>query len=49
MSKYKNLDKYLEKKGKNVKEKVKVEKSKLTDKKRTELIDQMLKDFGYIE
>jgi len=49
MSKYKNLDKFLEKKGKQVKEKTKVKKSKLTNKKREEFIDQMLKDFGYIE
>ena len=50
MSDYKNLDKYLEKKGKQPK--VKIEKAKekdLDDAKIKELTIQMLKDFGYIE
>jgi hypothetical protein len=49
MSKYGNLDKFLEKKGKKVKEKTKVDKSKMTESERDKLIDQMLEDFGYIE
>jgi hypothetical protein len=50
MSKYKHLDKFLEKKGKKVKsKKVKKKKSKLSDKEINELLIQMLVDFGYIE
>jgi hypothetical protein len=50
MSKYKNLDKFLEKKGKKVKiEKVKKDKTKLKDKDIDKLLLQMLEDFGYIE
>lgn len=50
MSKYENLDKYLEKKGKKSKtEKVKKDKKKLKQKDIDQLILQMLEDFGYIE
>jgi len=50
MSKYPNLDKFLEKKGKKIeKEKVKKDKSKLKDKDIDKLVLQMLEDFGYIE
>jgi ribosomal protein L12E/L44/L45/RPP1/RPP2 len=50
MSRYKNLDKFLEKKGKKVKtERVKKDKTKLKDKDIEKLVLQMLEDFGYIE
>jgi hypothetical protein len=49
MSDYKKLDKFLEKKGKKVVKRAKKDKSKLTKKQRDDLIDTMLKDFGYIE
>jgi uncharacterized protein YajQ (UPF0234 family) len=49
MSKYKFLDKHLEKTGKKVKTKVKKDKTKLSEKQRDDLIDKMLQDFGYID
>jgi len=49
MSRYKNLDKYLEKKSKKIKDKVKQDKTKLKDKDIEKLVLQMLEDFGYIE
>ena len=50
MSKYKNLDKFLEKKGKKIeKDKVKKNKSKLKQEDIDKLLLQMLEDFGYIE
>jgi len=51
MSKYENLDKYLDKKGLKVKEKMKVDKEfkNLSTKEKDELLEKMLRDFGYIE
>jgi hypothetical protein len=57
MSKYNNLDKYLEKKGmKNAAEAKKAEKGKLkgkdfkilTVKEKDELLEQIAKDLGYL-
>jgi len=52
MSKYKNLDKYLGKKGKKPSiVKVKKDKSfnKMLRAEKDEFLEQILKDFGYIE
>jgi len=50
VSKYKNLDKFIEKKGKNPNTKnVKIKEKELTDKNIKELTLKRLKEFGYIE
>ena len=50
MRKYKNLDKYLEKKGKKpIVKKIKEDKIKLKDNDINKLVLKMLEDFGYIE
>ena len=50
MSKYENLDKYLEKKGKTPKTKVKQTKAikGMTSKEQDDLLELMAKDLGYI-
>lgn len=46
----KGLEKFLEKHEMTPKpKKIKKDKSKLSNKEREDLIDEMLKDFGYIE
>lgn len=51
MSKYENLDKYLAKSGKVIKGKVKVDKEfkNLSTKEKDELLEKILRDFGYID
>jgi len=51
MSKYKNLDKYLEKKGKTPKVKVKKDKKMkdMTESEKDELLEIIARDLGYIE
>jgi len=53
MSKYKNLDKYLEKKGKTPKAKAKAKKDKkikdMSQKGKDDLLELIARDLGYIE
>jgi len=51
MSKYKHLDKYLEKKGKTPKVKVKKTKEmkNMTKSEKDELLEMIARDLGYIE
>ena len=53
MSKYKHLDKYLEKKGKAPKAKTKAKKDKkikdMSQKGKDDLLELIAKDLGYIE
>ena len=51
MSKYKHLDKYLEKKGKTPKVKVKKTKEMkdMTESEKDKLLEMIARDLGYIE
>ena len=51
MSKYKHLDKYLEKKGKTPKAKAKKDKKikDMSQKEKDDLLELIAKDLGYIE
>ena len=51
MSDYKKLDKYLEKKGMEVKGKVKIDKAskKLSTGEKDKLLETIARDLGYIE